>query len=61
VVASWATSFSGQRGALRSVELMERGAHMVLCVFSIGRLAEEGNACSLQGCSGLGGVDGVVE
>jgi hypothetical protein len=37
-------SFSGQRGALCSIELMERGTHAALGVLIVGHLAEEGNA-----------------
>jgi hypothetical protein len=44
MVASQVMSFSGQRGALRGVELTEHGAHTVPGVFIIGHLAEEGDA-----------------
>jgi hypothetical protein len=38
------TSLSGQRSALRGVEIAERGAHVAPGVFIIGHLAEEGDA-----------------
>jgi hypothetical protein len=61
VAASQFMSFSGRCGALRSVELMEHGAHAAPGAFIIGHLAEEGDAHPLQGLCGLDGVDGVVE
>jgi hypothetical protein len=37
-------SFSGRRGALRGVELIERRAYVAPGIFIIGHLAEEGDA-----------------
>jgi hypothetical protein len=54
-------SFSGQRSTLHIVELAERGAHAAPSVYVLGHLAEEDDACPLQGLSDLDGINDVVE
>jgi hypothetical protein len=46
---------------MRIVELAERGAHVASGVFILGHLAEEDEACLLQGLSDLDGVNDMIE
>jgi hypothetical protein len=47
--------------SMHVVELAEHGAHAASGVFILGHLAEEDEACPLQGLRDLDGVDDVVE
>jgi hypothetical protein len=59
-VVSRTAGFSGQRGALHGVELVERGTHTMPVFFDVSHLPRRVMRL-LQVLGGLDGVDGGVE
>jgi hypothetical protein len=61
MAAPQAMSYPGRCDTLRVIELTEHGAHAAPSIFVLDHLAEEDEACPLQGLNDLDGVDDVVE